>query len=171
MQFKDIAAKLAAIGLPLLGGAVAGPAGAAAMKGVAAALGLGADATPEQAAVALGSLSGEQLVALRTIEADLAKATLASSDASDKNQTALIAGDQAGGFFKSGWRPAAAWACVMTGLCYPVLRVLLPWTLQVAGVQGVPALPSLDTGEAMTTLLGLLGLAGLRHRERLAGKA
>lgn len=81
MNFKEIAGKIAAIGLPLLGGAVAGPGGALAMKQVAAALGLGADATPEQTAVALGSMTGEQLVKLREIEADLAKAQLQAETA------------------------------------------------------------------------------------------
>lgn len=81
MQLKDIAKQLAAIGLPLLGGAVAGPGGAVIGKSIAAALGLGENATPEQTAAALGNLTGDQLVALRAQEADLAKATLAAGSA------------------------------------------------------------------------------------------
>ena len=75
------------------------------------------------------------------------------------------------GIFKGGWRPFAAWACVFSGVVYPIVRVLLPWVLQVTGVQGVPPLPSLDTTEAMTMLFGLLGLGGMRMTERLKGKA
>jgi holin (3TMs family) len=75
------------------------------------------------------------------------------------------------GIFKGGWRPFAAWACVASGVVYPILRALLPWMLQVAGVQGVPPLPPLDTTEAMTMLFGLLGLGGMRMTERLKGKA
>lgn len=76
MNLKDLAKSLAGIGLPLLGGAVGGPAGAVVGKSIAAALGLGADSTPEQTAAALGNVSGEQLVALRALETDLSKAQL-----------------------------------------------------------------------------------------------
>lgn len=75
------------------------------------------------------------------------------------------------GAFKGGWRPFAAWACVISGVVYPIVRALLPWALQVFGVQGVPALPPLDTTEAMTMLFGLLGLGGMRMTERLKNKA
>ena len=75
------------------------------------------------------------------------------------------------GVFKGGWRPMAAWACVASGVVYPIVRVLLPWALEVAGVKGVPPLPPLDTTEAMTMLFGLLGLGGMRMTERLKGKA
>lgn len=172
MQFKDIAKKLAAIGLPLLGGAVAGPGGAAAMKGLTAILGLGADATPEQAAAALGNLTGEQLVAMRVLEADIAKAQLSADSERDKGQVELLKIDgEKGGFFQKGWRPGAGWICVF-GLAYTfVLRPLLPWVVQVLGVANVPPLPAIDTMELFVLLGGMLGLGGLRHRERLAGKA
>jgi hypothetical protein len=75
------------------------------------------------------------------------------------------------GIFKGGWRPAAAWACVASGVVYPIVRALLPWTLKVAGVEGIPPLPPLDTTEAMTMLFGLLGLGGMRMTERLKNKA
>lgn len=74
------------------------------------------------------------------------------------------------GIFKGGWRPAAGWICVF-GLVYPILRLLLPWALQVFGVQGVPELPPLDTSEYIMMLGGLLGVGTMRHRERIAGKA
>ena len=73
--------------------------------------------------------------------------------------------------FQSGWRPAAAWACVFAGVIYPIIRVFTPWVLTVAGVHGIPPLPPLDTTEAMTMLFGLLGLGGMRMTERLKGKA
>lgn len=171
MKLTDLAKKLVNIGLPLLGGAVAGPGGAAAVKGVAAALGLGENATAEQTAVALGNVTGEQLVALRTIEADLAKANIAAATAGDGQQIELIKGDQQKGIFDRGWRPMAGWTCV-GGLIYTfALRPLLPWILTVCGVQGVPALPAIDTMELGVMLAGMLGLSGLRHRERMAGRA
>lgn len=73
MQLKDIAKQLASIGLPILGTAIMGPEGDVVGKGIAAALGLGENATPEQTAAALGNLTGEQLVALRNLEAEQAK--------------------------------------------------------------------------------------------------
>ena len=75
------------------------------------------------------------------------------------------------GVFKGGWRPAAAWACVFAGIVYPMIRALMPWALEVAGVKGVPPLPVLDATESMTMLFGLLGLGGMRMAERLKGKA
>jgi hypothetical protein len=65
------------------------------------------------------------------------------------------------------WRPVAAWSCVVMGLWYPMVRMLLPWALNVTGVQGVEPLPPLDTTEAMTMLFGLLGLGGMRMHEKL----
>ncbi len=79
MDWTEIGKKLAAIGLPLLGGAVGGPGGAVIGNGIASALGLAQDATPEQAAAALGNISGDQLVALRTLEADQAKVAMQAS--------------------------------------------------------------------------------------------
>lgn len=75
------------------------------------------------------------------------------------------------GVFKGGWRPAAGWLCVIGGLGYPLVRSLLPWVLQVAGVQGVPPMPAMDGTEAMAMLGSLLGLGAMRMRERTAGKA
>lgn len=73
-------------------------------------------------------------------------------------------------WMQRNWRPAAAWGCVFAGVLYPIVRALLPWCLQVAGVAGVPALPPLDSGEAMTMLFGLLGLGGMRMAERIKGR-
>lgn len=81
MDWKSIAKQLANLGLPILGAAVGGPAGAIAGKGLAAALGLGADATPEQTAAALGNVSGEQIVALKALDAQMAKDQLEASTA------------------------------------------------------------------------------------------
>ena len=81
MDWKAIAKQLANLGLPILGAAVGGPAGAIAGKGLAAALGLGADATPEQTAAALGNVSGDQLVALKALDAQMAKDQLEASTA------------------------------------------------------------------------------------------
>lgn len=80
-DWKSIAKQLASLGLPILGAAVGGPAGAIAGKGLAAALGLGSDATPEQTAAALGNVSGEQIVALKALDAQMAKDQLEAGTA------------------------------------------------------------------------------------------
>ena len=68
--------------------------------------------------------------------------------------------------FKSGWRPAVGWVCVV-GLGYTfLLRPLLPWLITVTGLQ-VPALPPIDTGELFILLSGLLGLGGFRTVEKM----
>lgn len=172
MDWKTIGKQLANLGLPLLGGAIGGPGGALAGKALAAALGLGQDATPEQTAAALGNMTGEQLVAIRALDTELAKEQLRAdtSLALGQIETNKIEVAQPG-VFKGGWRPAAGWLSVFTGLAYPPLRALLPWTLKVCGVEGVPELPPLETGEALVVLGGLLGLSGMRTKERLAGRA
>jgi hypothetical protein len=172
MDWQAIGKQLAALGLPLLGGALGGPAGAVVGKGIAAALGLGADATPEQAAAALGNMSGEQLVAIRALEADMFKAQLASDTERNRGQVELLKIDgEKGSAYQKGWRPGAGWICVF-GLGYTFfLRPLLPWVLQVSGVHGVPVLPPIDTTELFVLLGGLLGLGGMRTTERIKGKA
>ena len=171
MDWKSIGGQLAKIGLPLLGGALGGPGGALLGKSLASALGLGQDATPEQTATALGNMTGEQLVAIRAIEADLAKETLKSETnlalaQIDLNKTEA----QQPGIYKGGWRPATGWICV-AGLGYTfLLRPLLPWILQVMGVQ-TPILPAIDTMELLVLLGGLLGLSTQRMNERIKGKA
>jgi hypothetical protein len=172
MDWKSIGGQLAKIGLPLLGGALGGPGGALIGKSISAALGLGQDATPEQTATALGNMTGEQLVAIRALEVDLAKAQLQAdtSLALGQIETNKIEAAQPG-IYKGGWRPAAGWSSVFLALIYPAIRLLLPWSLKVAGVEGVPDLPPLDTSEAIVVLGSLLGVGAMRHRERVVGKA
>jgi len=81
MDWKDLAKQVANLGLPIVGAAIGGPAGAMVGKGLAAALGLGANATPEQTAAALGNVSGDQLVALKALDAQMAKDQLQASTA------------------------------------------------------------------------------------------
>ena len=87
-------------------------------------------------------------------------------------QTEILKIDAAStSMFQKGWRPLAGWACVIGGIIYPMLRVMVPWVLQVAGMGGVPPLPALDTGEIFAMLGGLLGLGTMRSIERVQGKA
>ena len=87
-------------------------------------------------------------------------------------QTEILKIDAAStSFFQKGWRPLAGWACVIGGIVYPMLRVLLPWILTVLGVEDVPTMPALDTSEIIAMLSGLLGLGTMRSIERQKGVA
>ena len=69
MNWRDLGRTMAKLGLPTLGGALAGPAGAAAGKVIADAL--GADASPDAVQAALAG-HPDALVRLREVEADMA---------------------------------------------------------------------------------------------------
>lgn len=70
-------------------------------------------------------------------------------------------------FFKSGWRPAVGWTCVM-GLSYQfVLHPFATFFLQIYEVKAV--LPTLDLNTLMTLLFGLLGLGAYRTVEKVKG--
>ena len=87
-------------------------------------------------------------------------------------QTEILKIDAASqSMFQKGWRPLAGWAAVVGGVVYPMVRVIVPWMLQVFGVEGVPELPPLDTAEIMAMLGGMLGLGTMRSIERQKGKA
>lgn len=69
-------------------------------------------------------------------------------------------------FFKSGWRPAVGWVCVI-GLIYSFLaQPILVWASVNFGWQSPP---DLDMGTLITLLMGLLGLGGFRTYERVKG--
>lgn len=68
-------------------------------------------------------------------------------------------------FFKSGWRPAVGWVCVLSLLYQFIARPILPWVFDVCQYS-VKDLPSLDMGSLLTLLGGLLGLGGLRTFEK-----
>ncbi len=71
-------------------------------------------------------------------------------------------------FFKSGWRPATGWICVL-GLAYQFLIMpIAPWLLTTFGAQTY-SLPSLDIGTLLTLLGGLLGLGTFRTVEKAKG--
>ena len=78
--------------------------------------------------------------------------------------------------FKSGWRPAVGWVCV-AGLAFTFLvRPLLPWTVQVAGIpfgynSALPPMPEIPMGDLVVLLTGMLGLGAMRTAEKLRGGA
>lgn len=69
--------------------------------------------------------------------------------------------------FKSGWRPAVGWTCVL-GLFYQF--VIHPFaTFFLAWYEVKAVLPILNMDTLMTLLFGLLGLGAYRTAEKLKG--
>lgn len=66
--------------------------------------------------------------------------------------------------FKSGWRPAVGWVCVV-GLIYSVVGANVFNVLLQA--VGLPILPPTDVQTLMTLLFGMLGLGYYRTKEKL----
>jgi hypothetical protein len=131
MDLKSIATTLANLGLPILGAAIAGPAGAVAAKGLLAAIGLSKDSTPEQVAATLGSLNGDQLTKLKELETDLAKAQLAAATAQVEAVNKTLQAEQAGGSF---WQrnhhafECSAFIVFVIGVYFvlPLLKIAVP---------------------------------------------
>lgn len=116
--------------------------------------------------------AAEARLELARLAAQGESAELAALVSMTKDQADILKIDAAStSLFQKGWRPLAGWACVIGGIVYPMIRVMLPWTLTVLGVEGVPPMPALDTGEITAMLGGLLGLGTMRCAERLKGKA
>jgi hypothetical protein len=172
MDLLEVGKQLAKIGLPILGTAIAGPAGAAIGQLLGNAIGK-PEAAPEEIFSALAG-SSEALQKAKEFEATHAatilKMHLDALQSSDKNQTDVNLADAgSGSFFKSGWRPAAGWTCV-SALFYQFLaRPLGGWIMQQLLGWQLP--PSLETDTLMTLLFGLLGLGAYRTVERIRGKA
>lgn len=78
--------------------------------------------------------------------------------------------------YKSGWRPAAGWSCVAGALWYPVLRLLLPWGIQVgafftgADMAKFPELPPIETEVMWVMLSAMLGIGTMRTIDKGKGK-
>ena len=67
--------------------------------------------------------------------------------------------------FVSGWRPAAAWVCVL-GMASNF--VLIPMTNFVLALfDSTVTIPLIDTATMMPVLLGMLGLGAMRSTEKI----
>lgn len=74
-----------------------------------------------------------------------------------------------GSFFASGWRPTAAWICVL-GLGYQLLmRPLAIWVIENFSAFTKP--PALNDETLLTLIMGLLGLGFARTAEKVKGVA
>lgn len=146
---KTVAAKLAEIGLPALAGSVGGPAGALAVKGLLAAIGLGDDATPEQAAAALGNLSGDQLVKMKELDAQVAQTQMQTAAAQVESVNKTLQTEAMGGSWLQRNHHAleSMFVCLMVAAIYvglPLAHIQVPlvdptvW-LMLGGILGVTA--------------------------------
>jgi hypothetical protein len=146
---KSIAAKLAEVGLPAIAGAVAGPGGALAVKGLLSAIGLGSDATPEQAMAALGTLSGDQLVKMKELDTQLAQTQLTTAAAQVEAVNKTLQTEAMGGSWlqKNHHAMESMFVCGMVAALYvglPLLKITVPsvdptvW-LMLGGILGVTA--------------------------------
>lgn len=111
-----------------------------------------------QAAAKMKLIEMEQSGDLKELEAsiqrDLAQIALNQQEA------------QSPSLFKSGWRPAVGWICVL-GLAYTtILYPLLTW---MAIVWNITPPPNLSVEVLMPILLGMLGLGGMRSFEKFKG--
>lgn len=103
--------------------------------------------------VKLAEQEGELIKAL--IQSDVAQAEINKTDS------------QSSTLFKSGWRPAISWICVI-GLAYSVFMPAIVWVLTMMNYT-VPPVPEIG-GDILTSLtFGLLGLGGLRTYEKKTG--
>jgi Holin of 3TMs, for gene-transfer release len=93
--------------------------------------------------------------------------SLDNSDAGQVKVNMIEAGSDS--LFKSGWRPAAGWACV-SGLWYQFLLSPLLWWLAQNFLGWTKAPPELAIESLMTLLFGLLGLGAYRTYERVNKK-
>ena len=90
---------------------------------------------------------------------------------SDQNQVDINKIEAASdNIWKSGWRPAVGWVCVL-GLFYEfIVMPILPWVLIVCGVNNVPPLPKINDNALDTLLYAMLGLGSMRTFEKVKPK-
>lgn len=69
--------------------------------------------------------------------------------------------------WKSGWRPAAGWICIIALGWHYLFEPVLATLLAVIGI-GMPDLPRADFNDLWTLLFALLGLSGLRSIDKKA---
>jgi hypothetical protein len=102
------------------------------------------------------ALSAEQFMTNKLAEADRNQIEVNKIEAASDDK------------FKSRWRPAAGWVCVV-GLGYQV--ILLPVITWTAALKEWPAPPSLDTATLMGILVPMLGIGVYRTYEKKNGVA
>jgi hypothetical protein len=170
VKLTDLAKDLAALGLPILGTVLGGPAGGMVGKLLANAVGQ----KPGEHIIDVLTASGDALRKAQQFEAEHGKAlmqmhliALEKSDAGQVEVNKIEAASAS--LFKSGWRPAAGWVCSVALAYHYVLQPLLSF-LMVNVFSDNVVTPAFDMSTLMTLLFGLLGLGAYRTVERVKGK-
>lgn len=102
----------------------------------------------------LAEQEGELVKAL--IQSDLAQAEINKLDAQSNDK------------FKSYWRPALAWVCVLSFTWLTVIQPIVVFFHSLI-YKAILPLPAFDTSILTTVLFGILGLAGYRTYEKKTG--
>jgi hypothetical protein len=134
-------------------------------------LGSGAKQAGEGVQAVLGGV-GELLKDTRTAitgkDPELDARLLAVQEKINAAQAAITAAEaESESLFKSGWRPATGWICVIALGWYYFGAPLLTFFFTVFG--RTPQVPALNVSELLTLLFAMLGLSGLRTMEKAKG--
>jgi hypothetical protein len=94
---------------------------------------------------------------------------LTALSAVDQKQAEINASDSASSDkFKSYWRPAISWVCVLAFAWEYVIQPITVFVLTLCKVE-VPLLPKLDMSTMMPVLIGVLGLGAMRSVDKKNG--
>jgi hypothetical protein len=74
---------------------------------------------------------------------------------------------QSSNLFKSGWRPALSWCCVV-GFAWNIFLPVVKWGLALGGIE-TPAIPTIGGEMLVSMTFGILGLGAYRTYEKKAG--
>ncbi len=168
-NWKKVGALIAPL-VPLVGGAIAGPAGAAIAGMLADKLGVDKNSP---ASLEAAIQANPQHAAEMAREIERTKRTMIESAHAEAIKELELAGKQVEvnkveaahkSLFVAGGRPAALWMCVLALGWHFLVQPVLDYALLLFDV--IPPRIEFDTASLMTILTGLLGLGGLRSFEK-----
>lgn len=149
MEWKDVGSAIIKIA-PSLGAVLGGPAGGAvgvAAAAVASALGLGANASPDDVLTAIGAMTPDTVVKLKSIDQQMQAAQLSAEQSELESVNKTMQTEAASEHWPSySWRPFIGF---MFGLYIASL-----WLLPLFGKQA----PKIDT-DTVLAIGGILGVA------------
>jgi len=151
---------------PVIATALGGPLAGAAAQFIAGKLGL-SDKSIESMQQTLAGMSGDQLVRLKEIDAELQKFL---ADNGIRLHLAQIGVNQveaaSTNWFVAGWRPAVGWIGA-AALAYAAIGEPLARFIALVGFDYRGEFPEIDTGITMQVLFGLLGIGEFRTVEKV----
>lgn len=139
MDWKEIGAKVASIGLPVLGTALGGPAGGVVGKLAASALGLSENASAEDVAQAIDSGGGEAVAKLRELQEkhrhEIERLTIEAETAriAEANKTMRVEANAEDSWTRR-WRPFWGFA---SGFAWSAMACAIAWSIATGNSSGV----------------------------------